>query len=101
MCVRLCQIPSDRDTSALMLVGSSGKMLVTVNEVSVYQYSGTAGRPFAPDSDLVRLRLSRGANRILAVSRQGIGAWGFSVQIPEVTRRSGRGLLDPVDGWQH
>ena len=64
-----------------MLLGSSGTMIVTVNEQPVYHDDNVAGRGYSPDSDTVRLNLAKGSNRILVVSRQGIGAWCFSVQI--------------------
>jgi putative heme-binding domain-containing protein len=41
------------------------------------------GRPYAIDGDRVRVRLHRGANRLLVRSRPGIGAWCFSVQVAE------------------
>ena len=66
------EVTSDRDRSALMMVGSSGSILVTVND-----------RPLAPDSDLIRFPLKAGINRILVRSRQGLGAWSFSVQVSE------------------
>ena len=41
----------------------------------------SAGRAYAPDTDRVRFQLARGRNRILVISRQGSGRWGFGVQI--------------------
>jgi putative heme-binding domain-containing protein len=75
------EVQSDRDAPALMLLGSSGTMIVTVNEKPVFQYTNVAGRAYVPDADLVRFDLVKGRNRILVVSRQGIGAWCFGVQI--------------------
>ncbi|MBV8557877.1 MAG: HEAT repeat domain-containing protein, partial [Planctomycetaceae bacterium] len=77
------EVASDQDRSALMLVGSSGTIRVTINETMVYQYDNFAGRPYAPDSDLVRVELKKGVNRVLVSSRQGIGTWSFSVQVSE------------------
>ena len=71
-----------------MLVGSSGTMHVTVNEQSVYQSDNPAGRGYSPDTDTVRLTLTKGRNRILVVSRQGIGPWCFSVQIAGLSSSS-------------
>ena len=82
------EVEADRDGPALMLVGSSGTMLVTVNEQSVYQSDNPAGRGYSPDTDTVRLTLTRGRNRILVVSRQGIGPWCFSVQIAGLSSSS-------------
>jgi putative heme-binding domain-containing protein len=75
------EVQSDRDAPSLMLLGSSGTMSVTVNEKPVYQYTNTAGRAYVPDADVVRFDLVKGRNRVLVVSRQGIGAWCFGVQI--------------------
>jgi putative membrane-bound dehydrogenase-like protein len=75
------EIQSDSDRPALLLLGSSGTLLLTVNEKWAHTYVNFAGRPYAPDSDVVRVQLQKGTNRILAVSRQGIGTWSFSVQV--------------------
>jgi len=75
------EVEAGRDERALMLLGSSGTMIVTVNEKLVYQYTSIAGRAYSPDSDTVRFNLTRGRNRILVVSRQGIGPWCFGVQL--------------------
>ncbi|WP_406700748.1 HEAT repeat domain-containing protein [Singulisphaera sp. Ch08] len=77
------EVPSDRDRTALLLVGSSGPITLTINERVVHSESSQAGRPYSPDSDLVRVELKKGQNRVLVVSRQGIGAWSFSVRISE------------------
>ena len=82
------EVEAARDEPALMLVGSSGTMRVTVNEQSVYQSDNPAGRGYSPDTDTVRLTLTRGRNRILVVSRQGIGPWCFSVQIAGLSSSS-------------
>ncbi len=75
------EVDSDSEGPALMLVGSSGPLIVTVNEKMVYDYHSLAGRSYAPDTDLIRFQLARGRNRILVVTRQGIGRWGFGVQV--------------------
>ncbi len=80
----VAEVTSDRDRPALMLVGSSGSVLVTVNDRPVLNVA-TAGRPYAPDSDLIRLPLKKGANRIVVRARQGIGAWSFGVQVSEAS----------------
>ncbi len=64
-----------------MLIGSSGTAIVTVNEKIVYEFNSLAGRAYASDTDRVRFQLARGRNRILVISRQGAGRWGFSIQI--------------------
>ena len=61
---------------------------VTVNDRPVLNYDNFAGRPFAPDGDLVRVSLKKGKNRILVKTRQGVGAWSFGVQVSEARRRS-------------
>ncbi len=77
------EIASDRDREALMLVGSSGSVAVTINERQVFGYDNFAGRGYRPDSDLVRIALKAGKNRILVKSRQGVGVWSFGLQISE------------------
>jgi putative membrane-bound dehydrogenase-like protein len=77
------EIESDSDRPALLLVGSSGTILVAVNEQLVHHVEQPEGRPYAPDSDLMRISLKKGQNRLLLLSRQGIGAWSFSVQISD------------------
>jgi putative heme-binding domain-containing protein len=86
------EVDADREGPALMLVGSSGTTIVTVNEKIVYEYNSLAGRPFAPDADLVRFHLSRGRNRVLVVSRQGIGRWGFAIQLAPSSLGTGHDL---------
>ena len=85
------EFQSDRDVHALMLLGSSGTMIVTVNEKPVYQFTNLAGRAYVPDGDLVPVDLVKGRNRILVVSRQGIGAWCFGVQIALLDEHRDRG----------
>ena len=75
------ELDSDREGPGLMLLGSSGTLIVTVNEQVVLEDSQPAGRAYAPDAELVRVPLVRGRNRILVQSRQGIGRWAFSVQV--------------------
>jgi len=77
------EIASDRDREALLLVGSSGSVTVTVNEVPALEYRNFAGRPYRPDADVVPVSLKQGTNRLLVQSRQGIGAWSFGVQVSE------------------
>jgi putative heme-binding domain-containing protein len=74
-------VPVERD--ALLLVGSSGSLTVRLNGRVVLNYSNFAGRAYATDSDLVRARLRKGSNRLVVHSRQGIGAWCFSVQVSD------------------
>jgi putative heme-binding domain-containing protein len=74
---------SDRDREALMLVGSSGTLIVLVNGQKAYEYTNLAGRPYEPTTDRVAVNLRKGTNRILVLSRQGIGAWSFSLQLAE------------------
>jgi putative heme-binding domain-containing protein len=74
---------SDCDRAALMLVGSSGTLIVLVNGQKAYEYTNFAGRPYEPTTDRVAVNLRKGTNRILVLSRQGIGAWSFSLQLAE------------------
>jgi putative membrane-bound dehydrogenase-like protein len=81
------EIESRSVRPALLLLGSSGTMFVTVNEKLVYQFTDLAGRPYNTDSDSVRVQLAEGRNRILVLSRQGIGAWCFAVQVGRLEPR--------------
>jgi len=75
------EVDSDRAGPALLLIGSSGSLVVTVNEKLAHQYVDAGGRAFEADSDCVKTELVQGRNRVLVLSRQGIGAWCFSVQL--------------------
>ena len=77
------------------LTGSSGTLIVTVNEQIVYQYNNFAGRAYAPGTDLVRVALAKGRNRILVVCRQGIGPWCFGLQIARVAPAPLPAVLPP------
>ncbi len=95
------EIPSDRDRPALLLIGSSGSLIVTLNEQVVWNYANFAGRAYATDSDRVRVKLKPGTNRLLIRTRQGIGAWTFGVQVsdPAATlfaTRAGASNLDAL-----
>jgi putative heme-binding domain-containing protein len=82
------EVSSASDRDALLLIGSSGSITVTVNEQVVHHFVDFAGRPYAPDSDLVRIHLKAGKNRLLVSSRQGIGPWSFSVQVSDASATS-------------
>jgi putative heme-binding domain-containing protein len=86
------EIDTDRPGPALLLLGSSGGFIVTVNETLVHQYSNPAGRAYRYDTDRVRIELAKGRNRIMIASRQGIGDWCFSVQIGKLPPRQGPSL---------
>ena len=81
------QVDADRAGTGLLLLGSSGTLIVTVNEKIVYQYTNVAGRGYAPDVDTARIELNKGKNRILIVSRQGIGAWAFGLKLARLDPR--------------
>ena len=89
------EVEADRAGPAILLIGSSGTLIVTVNEQPVYQYTNSAGRGYALGSDVARFDLARGRNRILVVCRQGIGPWRFGLQIARVTPRAAREHLSP------
>jgi putative heme-binding domain-containing protein len=77
------EVASDTDRTTMALAGSSGTLLVLVNDKVVSNDTITAGRPYAPDSDRIRIPLKKGINRILVRSRQGIGVWSFSLQLAD------------------
>ncbi len=45
------EVQTDRAGNGLLLIGSSGTLIVTVNEKIVYQYTNTTGRGYSPDTD--------------------------------------------------
>jgi putative heme-binding domain-containing protein len=75
------EVDCDREGPGLMLLGSSSRLIVTVNEQVVANDAALAGRTDTPDANVLRFRLARGRNRILVQSRQGIGPWVFGVQV--------------------
>ena len=75
------EIVVDHDRPALMKLGSSGTITVTANASVAFHSDHQSGRAYSPDSDIVRLVLKKGINRIVVRSRQGIGAWSFSLQL--------------------
>ncbi len=75
------EIVADHDRPALMKLGSSGTITVTANASLAFHADHQSGRAYSPDSDIVRLALRKGLNRIVVRSRQGIGAWSFSLQL--------------------
>ena len=81
------EVEAGRGGPALMLIGSSGTLIVTVNEQPIYQYTNSIGRGYAPGTDIARLTLAKGRNRILVMSRQGIGPWNFGLQIARIGAR--------------
>ena len=77
------EVVADRDRAALLLVGSSGTITVTVNGSRAFHSGNDSGRPYSPDADLCRFALKKGVNRIVVRARQGIGAWSFSLQVSD------------------
>jgi putative heme-binding domain-containing protein len=77
------EIASEQDREAMLLTGSSGTLLVMLNEEMVLDAQNAAGRSYRPDSDHARINLKKGKNRLLVISRQGIGNWSFGVQLSE------------------
>jgi len=79
------EVDSDVDRPAMLFAGSSGTLIVTVNEKPVFQYVNFAGRPYEPESDLIPITLRKGRNRILLMTRQGIGQWSFGLRLSTPT----------------
>jgi putative heme-binding domain-containing protein len=80
------EIFSERDRAALFMIGSSGTISIWVNRTLSFHSDNDAGRPYSPDSDLCRISLTKGVNRILVRTREGIGAWSFSLQVSDQSR---------------
>jgi putative heme-binding domain-containing protein len=74
------EIASEQERPAFLLVGSSGTITIKLNDKLAFHADHEAGRPYVADSDLVRITLRKGRNRILVRTRQGIGRWTFSLQ---------------------
>lgn len=83
------QVESDRDRDALLLMGSSGSILIAVNHAVVHQFVEPAGRAYDAGSDLARIKLKKGSNTIVALTRQGVGPWRFSVAIAKLEGQGG------------
>ncbi len=77
------EVESANDRESMLLVGSSGSVVVSLNETVVHDGRSAGGRAYMPDSDLVRVKLVKGTNRLLLCTRQGIGSWSVSVQVSE------------------
>ena len=75
------EVQTDRAGDGLLLIGSSGTLIVFVNDKIVYQYTNITGRGYSPETDAAHIELTKGKNRILVVSRQGIGTWAFGLQL--------------------
>lgn len=78
------QIISPTDRYAFLRLGSSGTINVYLNDQPVWNYANFAGRPFKPDSDVVKVKLVKGSNRLLIRTRQGIGVWSIGAWVSEV-----------------
>jgi putative heme-binding domain-containing protein len=93
------EVRSESDRDAMLLVGSSGSIVVSLNEAVVHNGGNAGGRAYMPDSDVVRVKLAKGPNRLLLRSRQGIGVWSFSVQVSEPSEQIlAASRPDGVDG---
>jgi putative heme-binding domain-containing protein len=91
------EVQSHADRPAMLRLGSSGSLLVVLNDTSlVYRFQDSAGRPYAPDTDIVPINLRKGTNRLLILAREGIGEWSFSVQVSEPAESLARGKPAPV-----
>ena len=77
------EFTSEADRPATLSFGSSGSLIVTLNEEFILNANHSAGRLFAPDSERVAVRLKAGVNRLLVFNRQGVGAWSFGVRVSE------------------
>ncbi len=84
------EVDSDADGPALLLLGSAGSLVVTVNEKLVANEEATDARASAIDALVVRFHLARGRNRILVQSRRGAGPWSFAALVARVPAIGGR-----------
>jgi len=82
------EVDADRAGPALLMLGSSGSLIVTVNEKLVHRYTDPSGRAFEADADYVKIELVEGRNRVLVLSRQGIGNWCYSVKLARLSRNA-------------
>ena len=78
-------LKSDLERPAMLLVGSSGPIVVRVNDRVVMDRRDFSARPYSPNSDLARITLRRGANRFLIQTRQGDAPWSFGVQVSDAS----------------
>ena len=75
------EVNVDRACPALLLANSSGAMVVTLNERSVYPSASAADHLGEPAHQVVRCTLLKGRNRILLHCRQGAGPWFYTIQV--------------------
>jgi HEAT repeat protein/glucose/arabinose dehydrogenase len=75
------EVNVDRACPALLLGNSSGAMVVTLNERTVYPSTSAADHQPAPAQQVVRCSLLKGRNRILVHCQQGVGPWFYSIQV--------------------
>jgi putative membrane-bound dehydrogenase-like protein len=69
--------PAARDTQ--LQVGSDDSIVIWLNGKKVHEYPGDRG--WAPNQDLVAVRLEAGVNRLLVKCGNHGGPWGFSVAV--------------------
>ncbi|MHB1558148.1 MAG: c-type cytochrome, partial [Isosphaeraceae bacterium] len=75
------EVDSDTDGPALLLLGSSGALVVTVNEKLVANAEAPDARAPTVDAHIVRFDLARGRNRILVQCLHGAGPWSFAIEV--------------------
>jgi HEAT repeat protein/glucose/arabinose dehydrogenase len=75
------EVRVDRTCAALLMASASGALVVSVNDKTVYPLPGAEDRSATPVSEVVRCELTQGLNRILVLSRQGVGPWFYSIQV--------------------
>jgi HEAT repeat protein len=66
---------------ALFTIGSDDDVFCWLNEKKVHSFEG--GRGWGPDQDRVKVRLEKGANRILFKVLNGGGGWALSLKITD------------------
>jgi hypothetical protein len=82
-------IHSPEDRKVFLLIGSDDGERVWLNDSLVLSHKCFRGS--TPDNDLIKVRLRKGANKLLIKVTQDVGGWAFCCR---VTNYSGHGMRD-------
>ncbi len=82
------EFSSEADRAAILALGSSGSLILTLNEDFLPGINVPAGRPYVADTDRIAVKLKAGTNRLIVFSRQGVGAWSFGARVSEPSNLS-------------
>jgi HEAT repeat protein len=76
------EVESPRSRPARLLLGSDDDVVVWVNGVKVFEFTGNRG--YVPGEDGVDVLLQKGKNRIVFMVLQGNGGWGCGARVVDM-----------------